>query len=228
MSTKHYLLALTLICASNSYAQTQNLESIKEIAREFLSKNSASFGEAAVIEVGNIDSRLKLTNCDDPAAFLPPGSKAWGKVTVGIRCSRPKPWQVYLSAQVRISGEYYVAASNLVNGQILAPSDIIKVNGELSNLPANAITKPQLVLGKTIQGSYAAGIALRSDMFRSLPVVQQGQTVKVVSYGKGFTVSTEATALTNANEGQVTKVKTNNGQLIAGIAKLGGIIEIQN
>lgn len=228
MRALNYLLLIALTCATDSFAQTQSVEAIKEMARDFLAKNTIDFGTAPEIEIGNVDSRLKLTACDDASAFLPPGSKAWGKITVGVRCSSPKPWQIYMSAQVHVKGDYYVAASNLVNGQVLAQADLIKVTGELSNLPASAITSPQQVVGKTIQGSYSAGMALRADMFRSAPAVQQGQTVKVVSYGKGFSVSTEATALNNANEGQITRVKTSNGQLIAGIAKLGGIIEIQN
>ncbi|WP_230404331.1 MULTISPECIES: flagellar basal body P-ring formation chaperone FlgA [Undibacterium] len=216
------------LCCIDTFAQSQDHEQIRELTKSFLAKTAEEFGDNAQIEVSNIDTRLKLNNCDSAEAFLPPGSKAWGKLTVGVRCNAPKPWQIYISAQVRIKGSYFVAANNLSNAQVMTASDLIKVNGELSNLPGGAITNSQQVIGKTIQGSYTAGTALRADMFRSPQVVQQGQTVKVISNGKGFSVSTEATAMTNANEGQIARVKTNNGQLITGIAKLGGIIEIQN
>jgi flagella basal body P-ring formation protein FlgA len=39
-------------------------------------------------------------------------------------------------------------------------------------------------------------------------------------------VSSDARALNNANEGQLTQVRTPAGQVISGIAKLGGIVEI--
>ncbi|MBC3880148.1 flagellar basal body P-ring formation protein FlgA [Undibacterium sp. LX40W] len=219
---------IMFLCCIDTFAQSQDHEQIRELTKSFLAKTAEEFGDNAQIEVSNIDTRLKLNNCDSAEAFLPPGSKAWGKLTVGVRCNAPKPWQIYISAQVRIKGSYFVAANNLSNAQVMTASDLIKVNGELSNLPGGAITNSQQVIGKTIQGSYTAGTALRADMFRSPQVVQQGQTVKVISNGKGFSVSTEATAMTNANEGQIARVKTNNGQLITGIAKLGGIIEIQN
>lgn len=223
-----FILLIMFLCCIDTFAQSQDHEQIRELTKSFLAKTAEEFGDNAQIEVSNIDTRLKLNNCDIAEAFLPPGSKAWGKLTVGVRCNAPKPWQIYISAQVRIKGSYFVAANNLSNAQVMTASDLIKVNGELSNLPGGAITNSQQVIGKTIQGSYTAGTALRADMFRSPQVVQQGQTVKVISNGKGFSVSTEATAMTNANEGQIARVKTNNGQLITGIAKLGGIIEIQN
>ncbi len=228
MLSRSLVFLMILLCSVNTFAQTEEHEHIRDITKSFLTKTAEGFGEDVQIEVSKIDSRLKLNNCDKAEVFLPPGSKPWGKLTVGVRCSAPKPWQIYLSAQVRIKGTYYVAANNLKNGQVMNDSDLIKLNGELSSLPGNAITTSQQVIGKTIQGSYTTGTALRADMFRSPQVVQQGQTVKVISNGKGFSVSTEAIALTNANEGQIARVKTNNGQLITGIAKLGGIIEIQN
>lgn len=228
MRTTRLLLFAALNCASACYAQNQSIESIREIAENFLRESTVKIGELASISVGKVDSRLKLKPCEKINAFLPPGSKAWGKITVGVKCSDPNPWQIFLSADVRVIGDYYVAASNLNNGQVLSANEIVKIKGELSNLPNTVVTNPNQVVGKTIQGSYSSGVALRTDMFRSAPVIQQGQTVKVISYGKGFQVSTEATALNNANEGQLTRVKTNNGQFVAGIAKLGGIIEIQN
>jgi flagella basal body P-ring formation protein FlgA len=48
----------------------------------------------------------------------------------------------------------------------------------------------------------------------------------VILNGAGFSVSSEARALNNANEGQLTQVRTSNGQVISGIAKLGGIVEL--
>jgi flagella basal body P-ring formation protein FlgA len=48
----------------------------------------------------------------------------------------------------------------------------------------------------------------------------------VVVNGPGFSVTSEAKALNNANDGQLTQVRTPNGQVVSGIAKLGGIVEL--
>jgi flagella basal body P-ring formation protein FlgA len=56
--------------------------------------------------------------------------------------------------------------------------------------------------------------------------VQQGQSVRVVSSGPGFRVSTEARALNNASEGQIAQARTASGQVVSGIAKAGGVVEV--
>jgi flagella basal body P-ring formation protein FlgA len=63
-------------------------------------------------------------------------------------------------------------------------------------------------------------------MLKASPVVQQGQTVMVVSNGQGFSVSAEGQAMTKASEGQVVQVKVANGQLVSGIARIGGKVEV--
>ena len=63
-------------------------------------------------------------------------------------------------------------------------------------------------------------------MLKVTPVVQQGQTVKVTSVGKGFSVSAEGQAMAKANEGQLVQVKVASGQVITGVARNGGQIEV--
>ena len=58
--------------------------------------------------------------------------------------------------------------------------------------------------------------------------VQQGQNVKTISSGAGFSVSSDGKALNNAAEGQVVQVRTNTGQTVSGIARPGGIVEISH
>ncbi len=50
--------------------------------------------------------------------------------------------------------------------------------------------------------------------------------IKLMSSGPGFQVTTEARALNNAAEGQTAQAKTPGGQLVSGIARAGGILEV--
>jgi flagella basal body P-ring formation protein FlgA len=56
--------------------------------------------------------------------------------------------------------------------------------------------------------------------------VQQGQLVRLVTSGPGFKVSTDGRAMNNASEGQIAQARTQNGQLISGVARLGGVVEV--
>jgi len=56
--------------------------------------------------------------------------------------------------------------------------------------------------------------------------IRQGQQVMLVAQGAGFKVSSEGTAMGNAATGQVVSVKTRSGQIIKGIAKGEGVVEV--
>jgi flagella basal body P-ring formation protein FlgA len=178
------------------------------------------------ITVNKPDPRLKLQVCDQLVPFLTPGSKAWGKITLGVQCKAPKPWTIYLGANVKVFGGYFVTNKAVGMGQILTEQDLVKIQGEVSSLPSGIITDEKQAIGKTMLANYPAGVNLRREMFKLIPVIQQGQSIKVSSSGNGFTVSNEATALNNAAEGQVAKAKTAGGQIISGIARVGGVIEV--
>lgn len=222
-------LSLAIFQTANSQQVSSSMDTRRITAEveNFLKQQTSNLGDETEIIVRPIDSRLKLQACEQMTPFLPPGSKVWGKVTVGIRCDNPKPWTLYASAQVRVFGDFYVTKNAVSAGQTLTEQDITKVRGELSNQPAGLSLQTQLIIGKTSNGSYPAGVSIRQDMFKTVPVIQQGQNIKIYSQGVGFRVSNEGIALNNASEGQVTRAKTNNGILITGIARAGGFIEVQ-
>jgi flagella basal body P-ring formation protein FlgA len=63
-------------------------------------------------------------------------------------------------------------------------------------------------------------------MLKQPSIVQQGQTVTLKTVGQGFQVSTEAKALNNAAVGQSIQVKVSSGEVITGIARSGGQVEV--
>lgn len=226
-------IILALLCLAHwglSFAQSepqfQDTNSLRIAAQEFLSTQTTGFPGQMKITIGKIDNRLKLPACLNVSPFLLPGSKPWGKISMGIRCSTPKPWTIYVSAQIEITANYYVTTTPLSQGQLIGVTDIRQVSGDLSALPTGVVTNPSQVIGRSLLTSLASGSVLRIDALKSTPVIQQGQSIKVMSAGPGFQVTTEALALNNANEGQVAKAKTISGQLVSGIARVGGIIDI--
>lgn len=204
----------------------QDLALLKQTAEQFLLMQAKGLPGEVKVTVGAIDPRLKLPACPVPEAFLPPSSRAWGKTTVGVRCNVPTNWTIYVSAQVRVHGEYIAAAAPLAQGQNIGPGDIATVKGDLTNLPSGVITDASQAIGRTAASTIALGAPLRQDALRNQQAIQQGQAVRVVLNGDGFSVSSEARALNNANEGQLTQVRTPAGQVISGIAKVGGIVEL--
>jgi flagella basal body P-ring formation protein FlgA len=207
-------------------APRQDLGTLKQTAEQFLRTQAKGLPGEVRVTVGAIDPRLKLPACTVPEAFLPPASKVWGKTTVGVRCTTPSSWTIYVSAQVQVHGEYIAAATPLAQGQTISQADLARVKGDLTALPAGVITDVSQALGRSAATNIALGSPLRQDALRTQQAIQQGQAVRVVVNGAGFSVSSEARALNNAYEGQLTQVRTPAGQVVSGIAKLGGIVEL--
>ena len=178
--------------------------------------------------IGQLDARTQLSPCSAFEPFLPAGGKLWGKATVGVRCLGPATWTIYIPVQVTVSGNYLISARSLPAGYILGVADVVVRRGDLSTLPSNVLTDQSQVIGKTVKNGFSAGQPLRSDLLITPWAVQQGQNVKTVSNGPGFSVSSEGKALNNAIAGQLVQVKTNSGQTVSGIAQPGGIVEVSH
>lgn len=223
-------LFLSIIASSHADEDKQNLQEIKEIVKQFLIKETAGISSTnkITVEAGSVDSRLNLTKCALPEAFMPAGSRLWGKTSVGVRCLAPDRWTIYVPGAVKIWGNYYTTAKPITRGQTISQADLSATNGDLTSLPSGIVTEASQAVGRTSINTLAAGIPLRQDGLRLQQVVLQGQTIRLISHGSGFKVSTEGQALNNASEGQLAKVKINSGQVISGIAKYGGVVEIIN
>ncbi|HEX8478298.1 MAG TPA: flagellar basal body P-ring formation chaperone FlgA [Telluria sp.] len=222
--------AFLLACSLAVPAQAQPGQdggAVRKVVEQFLQTQSAGLPGKVTITVGQVDPRMALAACPDPQAFQQPGARAWGKITVGVRCTAPS-WTVYIQAQVNVIAEYVAAAAPLAQGQPIDASQLAMVKGDLAALPNGIVTDMAQAIGRTPTISLPAGTPLRLDNLKSKPVVMANQTVRVISNGAGFSVSAEGRALTNAAEGQVVQVRTPSGAMLSGTAKAGGIVEVAN
>ena len=215
----------TAIATPANLSERQDLSVLKSKIEEFLLTQSNGYPGKVTITAGAIDPNLKLAQCPAPEVFLPSGSRAWGKTSVGVRCSAPN-WTIYAQAKVSVKAQYLAAATPLAQGHIVTGQDIVLEEGELTQLPAGVFTDATQAIGRTVSMSMVAGSVLRQEMLKLAPVVQQGQSVLLTSNGSGFSITAEGKALNNANEGQVVQVKAESGTVVSGIARAGGKVEV--
>jgi flagella basal body P-ring formation protein FlgA len=196
----------------------------QETVREFLQQQAAGLPGRARIQVTMPGS--PLPPCEAMEAFLPNGASAWGRVSVGLRCTGERPWTRYIQARVAVEGRYLVAARAIEAGQALGAGDVAARTGDLTALPKSVLADPAELKGMVASHRVAAGAPLRREQLRGTVVIQQGQTVQVIAGGPGFTVSTEARALTRAEAGALVQAKTRDGRLLSGVADEEGQIRL--
>jgi flagella basal body P-ring formation protein FlgA len=151
----------------------------------------------------------------------------WGRTTVGVRCIGAKPWTLYVQARIAVEVTYYTAARPIAPGETLSVADLQPRDGDLASLPRTVITDRAQALGAISLARIAAGLPLRTDMLRSASSVVIGQTVKLVADGPNFSISTEGSVLNNAAPGQQVQVRTGGGQIVTGIVKDAGTVQVQ-
>lgn len=225
-------LFVGMIAMQNAYANTQNkfikqdLSVLKHKIEAFLLEQSAGYAGEIKVTAGSIDPNLKLAACFSPEVFLPPGSRAWGNTNVGIQCHAPQKWKIYAQANISIKTQYLVAAHPLSQGHVVTQQDLAFAEGDLTQLPAGVFTDANQIVGQTVRSPLLAGSVFRQNMLKQALAVQQGQTVLLTTAGVGFTINAEGKALKNASLGQVVPVKVSSGQVVSGVARADGKVEV--
>jgi flagella basal body P-ring formation protein FlgA len=216
------LLAAPLALAQ---APRQNLAALPHIVEQYLKTQAAGLPGDVKVSVGPLDQRISLAPCPAPEAFQQPGARAWGKTTVGVRCTAPA-WTIYVQAQVSVMTDYVAASVPLAQGQPIEPGQLVLLKGDIATMPNGILTDIAQAVGRSPLVSLPSGAPLRSDTLKSRPVVQQGQAVRLVGIGANFSVASEAKAIGTAADGQVVQVRTASGTVVSGTARTGGVVEV--
>jgi flagella basal body P-ring formation protein FlgA len=205
-------------------ATQQSHEEIRAAIAGFAHDQTLSLPGQVTVKVGEIDRRIALPACAEPEPFLPPGGRLLGNATVGVRCPGSNGWTLFVPVQIKVHATLLIAARPLRQGQMLSAEDLSGQNGELSQ--PGTLTDPAQAVGKVLKFGVGAGQALRQDMLRAPYVVTQGQTVQIQVEGGGYRIHSEGQALGNAAEGQSLRIKAASGQVISGMARPDGSVEV--
>jgi flagella basal body P-ring formation protein FlgA len=200
---------------------------LKRAAFEFVARETAGLPGRASFTVGALDPQLALPLCRSAEGFLPAGGRLWGNTSVGVRCTAPTAWTVFLPVEVRVWGAVVHAARALSPQQPLGEADLTVQQADLTQLPAGVVTDLASALGRTVVTMLQPGQPLRADLLRAPTVIQQGQPVKLLVQGRGFMVSGEGKALTAAADGQLVQVRVGSGFVVSGLARPGATVEVR-
>ena len=206
----------------------QSIDTIKAAAQTFLSTHSDIEGRAnTTVSIGNIDNRLTLPACGTGLdTFLPSGAKVQGKTTVGVRCQGPKPWTLYVPANVTTVTQVLVTNGPLRRGHIVTAGDISLQSKNTSQLNTAYLSNPDQVVGKALKKNLGNKALFTSAVLTEPHIIQKGQHVDLQAGQGGLQVRASAIALAGGAVGDRIRVQNlSSSKIVEGTILASGVIQ---
>lgn len=221
-----FWLGVALAFANQAHAQ--GLEAGLSSQVQQLAQAGAQAGmpaEARVeVQLGQLDPRLKLAPCRQIQPYLPAGLPMWGRSRIGLRCLDGQSgggtarWNVSLPVTVKVYARALVASTPLAAGTLLTQAQLATAEIDIAAEPGAVFSDAASLLGRTLSRPVAAGEAVRNTSLSKRQWFAAGDTVTVRVSGPGYAVASEGQALMAGLEGQVVKIRFENGRIVSGRA----------
>ncbi len=219
-----------LLIFSDVYAtefHSHNL--IKKSVNDFLELNiNKNEYEQYEINVGSIDTRLKLAKCDRPLEVSRPmGQRQYGRVTVGVKCKGSQPWSLYVPASIKISKEVLATNRSLPAGSMITAGDVTLVKKDISRLAQGYFLNTQEVVGSFVKRPLINGTILTASNIRPPNIAERGERVIILAKGDGVVVRMQGQVMNNAVAGDRVRVKNLlSNRIIEGRIYKKGVVEV--
>lgn len=216
------------VAAEPLSTQSHSHEAIRDTVRAYLASEYADEDKLPEIEVGKLDSRLRVRHCPEPLkTFLPAGGRRAGATTVGVRCDRGKRWTLYVPVKIRTYEEIVVAVRALPRRAIIGPSDVKLETREVHHARYGYLTQLDQALGQSLRRPIAAGKALRPEQIESQQLVRRGQRVTILARTGNLEVRLTGEALMSGAVGERIRIKNASSErIIEGVVQATGLVRV--
>jgi flagella basal body P-ring formation protein FlgA len=136
-------------------------------------------------------------------------------------------WSITLPVTVRVFGPALVASKALAAGAALQPEDVRTAEVEWTREAQGVVTTAAQLDQKVLARPIASGQPIALNALRAPQAVGQGEPVRVVGRGNGFSITADGIALASATAGQTVRVRTESGRILTGTARPGRLVEVQ-
>ena len=214
-------LALLLFSIDSRAADRQDLDEIRNAAKNYVEGQYGGGDKDVEIEVGHVDRRLRLRQCQFPLeAFSPAGHRRGGNLTVGVRCDDQKPWKIYVPVRIRSYAQVLVTTRPMSRNSLIGPGDVALERRDISRLRQGFLSVPAEAIGQKLQRTLNAGAALTPKMLAADRVVKRGQTVTIIAKSASLEVRMSGKALSNGAIGERIRIKNNaSSRIVEGVVR---------
>jgi flagella basal body P-ring formation protein FlgA len=160
------------------------------------------------VAVGNLDSRLRLSQCQAPLRQEIATARPYGSnLTVKVSCSTPEPWSIYVPARVQTYAEVAVVVRALPRGAVLSADDVMLKRTNTSQGGSGLIQELPQVIGQELKRRLDVGEPVRLSHLKAPQVIRKGDKVILEASTGGISVVTSGTALANGQVGDQIQVR---------------------
>lgn len=149
-----------------------------------------------------------------------------GKVFVQVFCRSGQRWNARLPAWVSRVGLLAFAREALPREHAISEADIEWRRSELALFPEDALSDASQLHGRLVRQAVAAGQPVRLSQLRSAPVIMRQQQVRLRVRTASFSITSEGVAQNEAGVGERVRVRTPGGQIVEGVAREDGVVEV--
>ncbi|WP_394210756.1 flagellar basal body P-ring formation chaperone FlgA [Enterovibrio calviensis] len=205
-------------------APTSQLEAVKEAAEAHV-QTLVAVPEYGKLEVsaGNIDSRLRLSDCPSSLQATVPGRQSLNKsVTVMVSCKEDN-WQVYVPVQIRLLTPIVVAKRPMDRGVIINHDDLIVQLVDSRFQRGQTYTNASTIVGSRIKRVVGMGQPIQGN---DICMVCRNDVVVITASGNGLNLIAKGTALSDGALGEQIKIRNSKSNRIVDgtITSVGQVI----
>lgn len=214
----------SLFLAVSLSFSVQASESLLLTVQTLISESLSQPNNRVQVKLGNYAQ--KLAGCEAPAVFLPFRVNAGGRATVGFRCQGREQRPLYLTADVEVTGRYWVASDDISRGTIIERSMISEKTGDLSKLPRNILQDPEKIMGQQVNRVLRAGKPVQKTALQAVYLVKRNAAVDVQAVGVGFTIKRDGIAMDDGALGDLVRVKLKAGSTVKATVTAKNVLNI--
>lgn len=167
------------------------------------------------VQVGTIDSRLKLAACDAKLGFKIHGKELKpGRQMIKVNCGAPMPWSIYIPVNLSAYRQIVVASRNLNRGTRLEDADLTLQEREITHVKSYYLAQKSQAVGQVLKRRISTGQVVSSPMLTPPKIVAKGQEVAIQAKSGPVRVRMVGIALADGKLGQQISVKNRRSKKI--------------
>jgi flagella basal body P-ring formation protein FlgA len=224
-----FISGLTMALAAHAQPARHALSDIQNTARQHISQLlGKNDDERVVIQVGRLDPRLRLAQCEQAlSAQLPQGNKLDQHISVAVSCRGAQQWMLYVPVTIKRFSKVLVANRHIGRNHKIKRDDFDLVEIDINAVGAGFLRDPEEVIGLIAKRTIRAGNTIKKRALKLPDVVKRGDSVTIRASSKNFQINMKGSALMNGAKGELISVRNNSSKRTVKALVVGrGIVKV--